>query len=240
MRRLAAPVAGVAWAVLTCASPVAAQLAPLAGADRADSPWQRAGLPDQAMARTRFGVVTLEGERVLQVEADNSYGNLVHPLPAAASAARQLSWRWRIDRPNLQADLRRKAGDDAALKVCVLFDLPDAAVPFFERQLLRLARERTGERLPAATVCYVWDANLASGTVVENPYSRRVRTIVLQGAGAPMQAWRGERRDLAADFLMLFGDESRGVPPLSAVAVGADADNTHGRSLAHIADLALQ
>jgi hypothetical protein len=42
---------------------------------------------------------------------------------------------------------------------------------------------------------------------------------------------------VAADFLRAFGDETTTVPPLTGVAVGADADNTGGRSLAHITAL---
>ena len=51
--------------------------------------------------------------------------------------------------------------------------------------------------------------------------------------------WRDERRDIAADFRQLFGDESPEVPEILAIALGADADNTRGRSLAHVADLVL-
>ena len=223
-------------------APVAAadELAPLTQSDRPGSPWKRAGLPAQTKPWTRFSVVTLDGERVLQVEADNSYGNLLHAVPAAASSKRLLSWRWRVDEPNLKADLRTKAGDDLAIKVCAMFDLPVAAVPFFERQLLGIAMDRAGEALPAATVCYLWDSQLPAGTVLDNAFSRRIRTIVLQGSAAPLRSWRAEKRDVAADFLKLFGDESKVVPPLIGVAVGADADNTHLRSLAHVADVALQ
>jgi hypothetical protein len=58
-----------------------------------------------------------------------------------------------------------------------------------------------------------------------------MRYIVLQGPSAPLHQWVAERRDMAADFRALFGDESPDVPPLSASAVGADADNTNGHSV---------
>ena len=237
MVRLSIACAGLLTAAVWAAPPV---LAPLATADGPGSAWQRAGLPRQTKPWTRFSVVTLDREAVLQIEADNSYGNLLHPVPADATARRLLSWRWRVDKPNLDADLTRKDGDDSPIKVCALFDLPLSAVPFVERQLLRLARERSGEPLPAATVCYVWDAKLAVGTVIDNAFSRRIRMIVLQGPQAPLRQWQAQQRDLAADFLLLFGAESQAVPPLLAIGVGADADNTHTRSLAHASDLVLQ
>jgi Protein of unknown function (DUF3047) len=145
-----------------------------------------------------------------------------------------------VDEPNRLADLQRRQGDDAAVKVCAAFDLPDGAVPFVERQLLRLARLRTGEHLPAATVCYVWDDRLPGGTLLDNAYTRRVRLIVLRGLGTPLHTWAAERRDLHADFLRLFGDEASEVPPLQALVLSADADNTAGHSLAHVADLNLE
>lgn len=202
-------------------------------------PWHLAGLPKQQQPATTYTLVPLDGRTVLQVRAERSYGNLVHPLPHE-TFARQLAWRWRLDEPLARADLRERQGDDSAVKVCALFDLPDRAVPFFERQLLKLARLRSGEPLPAATVCYVWDPSLPAGTRLDNAYTRRLRYVVLRGAGEALHQWAAEQRDLHADFLALFGDEAREVPPLLGVAVAADADNTQGRSLAHVSDLTLE
>lgn len=239
MRRLAAW--SVAALVTLALQPAVAQgLAPLVvPGDTLAPAWQFRGLPQQKPPRTAYGVVRLDGEPVLRIDARASYGNLVHTLPAG-SAARRLAWRWRVEQPNAQADLRTKAGDDNAVKVCLLFDLPLQAVPFVERQLLRLARSRSDELLPAATLCYTWDARLPAGTLLDNPYSRRVRSLVLRGAETAPGRWQAEARDVAADFLRAFGDEARSVPPLLAVAVAGDADNTGATSLAFVADLALE
>jgi hypothetical protein len=88
-------------------------------------------------------------------------------------------------------------------------------------------------------VCYLWDSRLPAGTVLPNPYTRRVRVMVLRGPEQALGRWQAESRDLAADFRQLFGDEARGVPPLAAIVVGADADNTGARSLGHLAGLVL-
>ncbi|MDT7836231.1 DUF3047 domain-containing protein [Aquabacterium sp. OR-4] len=211
----------------------------LGAGDQAAAPWHVVGLPRQAKPFTQFRVVALEGERVLRVEADQSYGNLVMAVPPD-TAAHSLSWRWRLDEANAQADLRRKDGDDSALKVCAFFDEPLSAVPFVERQLLRMARGLSSEPLPAATVCYVWDSRLAPGTTLVNAFTRRVRLIVLRGPESPLHRWHTEQRDIVADYMRLFGDETDSAPPLMGVGLGGDADNTHGRSLGHLADLSLQ
>jgi hypothetical protein len=228
--------AAVAVAVAAAASAtLAAALGPIAGSGAAPpSPWRFEGLPQQEPPPTRFDVVERDGERVLRVEAERSYGTLVHPLDRAPAGV--LSWRWRVDEPVAGADLRTKQGDDAALKVCAFFDMPIERVPFVERQLLRVASSRLGKTLPTATLCYVWDAGLPADTLIGNAYTARVRFITVRGEPG---IWRRERHDLAADFRRAFGSESDTVPPVTAVLIGADADNTGGRSLGFIADLTL-
>ena len=56
----------------------------------------------------------------------------------------------------------------------------------------------------------------------------------------PFRLQTAESIDSDADFLRLFGDETQVVPPLMAVAVAGDADNTKGRSLAWVDALTLQ
>lgn len=203
------------------------------------APWQVAGLPNQKKPFTRFSLVDLDGRRALKVEADHSYGNLVHPLNLTRSGL-QLAWQWRVEQLIDRANLNTKEGDDTALKVCVFFDLPLERVPFVERQLLRVARSSSSDPLPSATVCYVWDNQLPVGTEIDNAFTRRMRYIVLQSGPARLRQWTAERRDVGADFLKLFGNETTTLPPIIGVAVGADADNTHSRSVAHVADMVLE
>lgn len=235
--RVLVPALAIAWCAGTQAQPV---LTPLAGpGDAPPAPWRFEGLPMQTKPRTAFSVVKLDsGERVLRVEADKSYGNLVHPV--ANVSAQTLTWRWRLDQPVAGADLRVRQRDDIPLKVCAFFDLPMERIPFWERQGLRLARGAAQGDLPGATVCYVWDSTLAPGTALDNAFTRRVRQIVLRGPEAYLKQWFSERRDVRQDFLKLFADEAQDVPALVGIAVGADADNTQGRSLGYVIDLMLQ
>lgn len=208
---------------------------PFGGAGAPPPPWHVVGLPQQSKPYTRFEVVALEGQSALRVDSDHGYGHLVHELPVTAAGT--LAWRWRVESPVHGADLHHRSGDDAALKVCAVFDLPRERVPFLERQLLRAMEARTGTAMVNAMLCYVWDDTLAAGTVLYNAFTHRIRYVA---AGGPLHQWRAERHDLAADFVRAFGNESVVVPPLLAVAVGADTDNTGSHSVAFVADLRLQ
>ena len=234
--------------------------------------WVSAPLPAQKLPSTRFGLKEVDGRPAWRVESPASYGNRVHAVQGAGAQARMVTWRWRLDRAIERADLLTKAGDDAALKVCLLFDMPAERVPFVERQLLRVARAASGQALPAATLCYVWAPLFPAGTaaaagggasisapvtapvgasvgavpagpngaVLPNAHTRRMRWMVLRGGESPLGAWQAEQRDLRADFLRAFGDETSTVPPLLAVLVGADADNTGGHGLGWLQDLVLR
>jgi hypothetical protein len=210
-----------------------ASMAPLLAGEQIGAGWRVAALPQQKAPVTRYTVETV-GERVaLRIDAKASYGNLVHEMNGAP-APRVLSWAWRLQQANPAIDLTTKSGDDQPAKVCLSFDLPLSRVPFVERQLLRMARARSGENLPAATLCWVWAGAEGVGDVLPNAYTRRVRYVVLRNRDSGQGAWLLETRDVAADWRRAFGDESPTPPPVSAVVVAGDADNTGGHSVAHV------
>ncbi|WP_210541862.1 DUF3047 domain-containing protein [Rhodoferax sp. PAMC 29310] len=217
---------------------VPTQLASFEGEGQQDlnPAWRLSVLPaDKGIAPSRFERAVVDGVAGLKVSTDASYGVLSHAWHGATPAT--LSWRWRVDQPLAGADLSAKAGDDAALKVCVMFDQPTSEIPFFQRTGLALAKSVTGQDLPNATLCYVWDQRYSEGTLGANPYTARVRYIVLGGPGATLGQWTTQTRRVADDFQRLFGKESPRTPPVTDVAIGADSDNTRGHSLAYISQL---
>jgi hypothetical protein len=236
--------AGAAWAQS------AKDLAPLLTEQgEASKAWRFVGFPKKQaeLPPTRFEAGQVDQQAGLKVSTDASYGTWVHQWSGPAPG--KLQWRWRLDVPlsggKRRADLLSKAGDDAALKVCVMFDHPLGNIPFLERTVLRIARSVSGENLPAATVCYVWDSAGPALREGVNPYTRRVRFISLQGRNSPLTRWISESRDVAQDFVTLFADElplgalrpSAALPPVTTVLIGADSDNTASRSEGWVADM---
>jgi Protein of unknown function (DUF3047) len=244
---LAAPLAALVFSGLLSSASAQSTAQPLPDLSAGTRPggWRFVGLPTKPEKRaTHFEVGLVDGQTGVRMDTQSSYGTWVHVWNGPAGT---LQWRWRLDTPLSggvrAADIRRKDGDDAALKVCVMFDHPLDRVPFGERTLLRLARSVSGENLPAATVCYLWNPLQAVGTQGANAFTRRVRYVVLQGPEAPLKQWLAQSRDVAADFLQLFGDElpkgsdKGAVPMVSGVVIGADSDNTQAKSSGWVAGL---
>ncbi|MEP6873168.1 MAG: DUF3047 domain-containing protein [Burkholderiales bacterium] len=200
--------------------------------------WKFATLPRKEP--TKFSVVELGGARVLKVEAENSYGNLVHGLHAQVTERSTLTWRWRVDKLVDDADLKQRSGDDSPAKLCLFFAFDTTKLPLGERTRLSMAQSVTGQDVPGETLCYVWDNKLPADTGITNAFTKRIRMIVLDTGNAKLGQWVTQRRNVVVDYQRLFGDESGGkVPELVGVAISADADNTHGHALSYFGDVTL-
>jgi hypothetical protein len=200
-------------------------------------PWRPLTLP--RMAAPEVALVDDGGTTVLRSRAAAAAGTVAHDLDADPAARPVLAWRWKVDRVVARANLAEKAGDDFAARVYVFFDVPVEALPLGARVKTVLARAIWGERLPTAAICYVWDNRHAPGTSAWNPYTDRVRTVVLR-SGAP-GAWAEESRDLAEDFRAAFGAQWTGpVPRLTGIAAGNDTDQTGETVTAWFGDFRLE
>lgn len=208
------------------------------------APWRVITLP-KLPRHTRYEVATVDGVRALKMESDGGYANLLHPLATDTAATPALRWRWRVDAHPAGADLLHKKGDDVPARLCVLFDLPLDWLAASDRLKVRLGRLLFDRDLPAASICYVWDAKLSAGTWLANAYTDRVQMLVLRStaSGHADGSWQSEARDLRADFARAFPHEAQaaaGQPvKIAAIGVAADADNTGGRALAWMGDVAL-
>ena len=183
-----------------------------------------------------IALVADEGATVLRVRAAASSGSAAHELDADPRGL-SLAWRWKIDRVVEGADLARKSGDDFAARVYVFFDVPREELPFGTRFKLTMLEILYGEQLPTAAICYVWDNRHPVGTSRWNPYSERVRTVVLRSGNAQAGHWMAERRDLEVDYREAF---AAAPPRVSGIAAGNDTDQTGETVTAWFGDFRLE
>jgi hypothetical protein len=215
-------------------------IVPFSAAPLGEAPaaWKFATLPHKQP--TKFSIVDQGGVHVLKVEAEDAYGNLVHALHAQVGTGSTIAWRWRVDKLIDEADIKTLPGDDSAAKLCVFFAFDAAKLSLGERTRLGIAQSLSGQDVPSETLCYVWDNKLPPDTGLVNAFTKRIRFIVLESGSAKLGQWASAKRNLAADYQRMFGDESDGkVPEVIGVAVSADADNTHGHGLSYFGDVTL-
>jgi len=186
--------------------------------------------------RTRYEHLVDDGVTVVAATAEASASGWIHRLDVPAANARMLRWRWKAVELPTGSDLRTKAGDDAAARVYVTFRYAPERLPWPQRLLYDAARVIYGEAPPHATLMYVWDARAPQGATFANPYTDRVRNVVVESGAARLNQWLAYERDVLADYRAAFGEEP---PPISGIAIMTDADNTRGRAAARYGDITL-
>lgn len=183
---------------------------------------------------TRYTLVDDNGVTVLRAESERGASGISRPLRINPAETPWLRWRWKISNLIDAADLRTREGDDFPARLYVMFDYPLERLPFVERNKIRLARTLFDPDLPAATLCYVWDGKAAAETIAPSAYTGRVKVIVVESGGSRVRQWVDVERNIARDFRAAFGEDA---PPVSAIAVATDTDNTGTFATAHFGDI---
>jgi Protein of unknown function (DUF3047) len=188
-----------------------------------------------------FTLVRDEGVTVLHVHSQAAVGSVAFRLDADPRAKSLLTWRWKVDHPLAAASFGTKEGDDFAARVYVSFDVPASSLTFTQRAKMKLAKLIYGADLPTAAICYVWDNHQPVGTSAWNPYTDRLRMVVLESGNSRAGQWVAESRDVEADFRAAFGPGWNGATPaISGVAVSSDTDQTLETVNAWFGDLRLE
>lgn len=198
-------------------------------------PWRATSLP-KVPRETRYMLVDDAGTTVLRAEAQASMSGLSHGLRADPKSTPMLEWRWKVSGVPPKGEVGSRDGDDYAARLYVLFDYDLARLSFATRLKIRLARTLYGEAVPAAGLCYVWDAKAPVGTTTWSAYTDRLRMIVVESGSAKAGQWVSFRRDIAEDFRAAFGEEP---PALSGIAIATDTDNTGASLTAWYGDIRL-
>ncbi|MDH4395908.1 MAG: DUF3047 domain-containing protein [Limnobacter sp.] len=202
-------------------------------------PWKEQFHPD-IKAHTQFELqAAVDGDSWLKISADKAYGSWAYSFGKPGAVVQNLSWQWRVEQHPTGANLRTKQGDDTAVKVCVFIAVDEGKISLTQRMALGAARTLSGQDLPAATLCYVWVASGEEvGKVFDNPYTNRVKNIVLRAQEAGLSANAGsftETRNIQIDARKAFGAElPDGDVRLLGLAVGGDSDNTQSKSVGYV------
>lgn len=182
---------------------------------------------------TAYEPVTADGVAGVRAASDCSASALYLPVDRTVDLADtpRLSWRWRITRGLSIPDERMKAGDDFAARVYLMFEFDVARASLAARLRHSLGQRLYGEKIPGGAINDVWTEHEPAGAHWDNPFAGDSKMISL-GRG-PLEEWRTEDVDVAADYRRLFGHPP---PKLLGVALMTDSDNSCQRAEAYYAD----
>ena len=171
---------------------------------------------------TRYAVVR-DGERhVLHARAAASATGLrcaVHIDPAATG---HLQFSWRVRDVPQRADVAAAEHDDCPARLILAVGGDDTRLPLRDRLFFEQVELFTGQRLPYATLMYVWDGGRhAVESVHRNHRSNRIQYLTVESGAQRAGRWLHYERDVVADYQRVFG-EAPG--PIISVGVLTDAD----------------
>ena len=185
---------------------------------------------------TRYTLVREEGSYLMKAEANASASGLIRPLNVSPKAYPILRWRWKVANLLSKADVTRKRGDDYPARIYVAFAYDPKRASVLQRIKYEAVRLIYGEYPPHAGLNYIWEGKAPVGTIVPNPFTDRVRMIVVDSGSGRLGQWVEHERNIHDDYVRAFSEEP---PQVSGIAIMTDADNTGESAVAYYGDIDL-
>lgn len=231
--RAAPPVAGpLSLAVLgaLAVSLALGGLAALAGApasmvveDWSRQPAGQRGVPEGWKTQTwgspkyDFAIESGGSGPVLRLRSEGDSSNISKEVAVDLTEYPILEWRWKVTRLPAGADLRKKATDDQAAQLYVVFPRFPTAV-----------RSRI--------IGYVWDTSAPEGLVVPSTKTGTVTYVVVRSGEGDRGRWITERRNVRDDYLQIYGEPPQ--EPVGGISIGIDSDDVKGRAESYFGPIA--
>lgn len=145
-----------------------------------------------------------------------------------------VQWRWKVENILKKGDVHRKEGDDYPARIYIAFEYDRSKLNLLERAEYEATKLLYGQYPPLGAINYIWESRAPVDTIVSNPFTSRVKMIVVESGGEKVNEWVDEERNVYEDYLKAFGEE----PPLiSGIAIMTDTDNTGESATAYYGDI---
>jgi len=187
---------------------------------------------------TRYSLVKENGRNVVRAESTASASGLIRKVRIDLSEYPVIEWSWKITRTYENGDVLVKSGDDYPARIYITFAYDPDRVSFLEKVKFNAIKAVHGEYPPVAAINYIWASKAEKGTMVSNPYTDRVKMIVVRSGNTMADRWVKEKRNIFEDYKTAFN--GRNPPPVSGIAVMTDSDNTGESGLSFYGDIRLK
>lgn len=173
--------------------------------------------------RADINVVMDGDEPVLWLKSNGTSTALYKEVMLDVRDLPYLNWRWKVTRLPDGGDVRKRAKDDQAAQVYVIFPVNGLLSKINSMLPARLPDIDIDSKIKARAVGYIWDSSAPQGLDITSRKSSKVRYVVVRGGKAGLGQWHTEKRNIYKDYKRLFGEEP---PKAGRIAVMIDSDDT--------------
>jgi len=183
---------------------------------------------------TTYTLVKDNDKVVIKAVAEASASGLTREIKINPKEYPIIQWRWKVTNILKKGDVHRKEGDDYPARIYITFEFDANKLSFFEKVKYETIKLLYGQYPPLGAINYIWESKAPIGTMVPNPYTDRVKMIVVESGKIKLNQWVNEERNVYEDYKKAFGEES---PMISGIAIMTDTDNTGESTTAYYGDI---
>jgi hypothetical protein len=164
-----------------------------------------------------FAVVESDGETALHMRSQNDGSTISKDIRGKVNleSTPLLEWRWKVTTLPKAGNSCRKAADDQAAQVFLVWP-------------------RFPEAVRSRIIGYVWDTTAKAGTICPSEKTRTVTYIVIRSGEADLGKWLTEQRNIREDFKKIYGEEPESP---AAIALAIDSNDTKSTAESYIGSL---
>jgi Protein of unknown function (DUF3047) len=153
-----------------------------------------------------FEVVMDENQRALRMKSANEGSLASRDIKGKVNLKETpiIEWSWKVTTLPKGGDSCKKATDDQAVQVYVVWP-------------------RFPEAVRSRILGYVWDTTEPVGTVCKSEKTGTVTYFVIRSGTADLGKWLTERRNVCEDYKKVYNEDCE---PPSAVSVAIDSNDT--------------
>jgi hypothetical protein len=154
-----------------------------------------------------FAIIVNDNHKVLHLKSADEGSTIARDVKGKVNLKETpiLEWSWKVVVLPKGGDSCRKATDDQAAQVFV-------------------AWPRFPEAVRSRIIGYVWDTTQPVGKFCKSEKTGTVTYVVLRSGTAELGKWLTERRNVAEDFKLIYGEDADNP---GAVSVAIDSNDTH-------------
>ncbi len=186
---------------------------------------------------TAYSLVKDDGVVVVRADSESSSSGLIRKIEIDPEQFPVIKWRWKAAGVYEKGDVTRKKGDDYPARIYVTFKYDPTKLSAWDRTKYKAAKMIHGQYPPQGAINYIWASKAPVGTVVPNPYTDKVKMIVVESGKDKLGTWVEESRNIADDYRKAFGHSP---PPISGIGIMTDTDNTGEKTVSYYGDIVFE